>query len=246
MRKWLGFLFIAALSTAVFVGCSDDDDEDVLPVARSINVQSPNGGEVWGVGVVNVVSWGVSNVDGNVRIEANYNYPSNDWQSVAASVPASSGSYQWTVASTATEDARVRVVSISYAGVGDTSATSFTIDRCVNDCEQAIPITVGTTHSGCALQQSGPDTLNWYRINNLPAGNYRFRLQDLPQSADFDIYVSNDCGNFAWVHQFLASGPEDTTVAMNAGDYVVMVYRARFGDGQTSPGGSYELIFSNP
>ena len=58
-----------------------------------INLLSPNGGEVWGVGSTQNITW-TSTLIANVKIE----YTSNDgasWSTIVESTPASAGTFSW-------------------------------------------------------------------------------------------------------------------------------------------------------
>jgi Chitobiase/beta-hexosaminidase C-terminal domain len=90
-----------------------------------ITVTSPNGGETWPIGSNKTITWTSSGITGNVKIELSRNGGST-WTTIKSSTP-NDGEYVWKVTSPATTQARIRVTSISYPSVSDTSDGNFTI-----------------------------------------------------------------------------------------------------------------------
>lgn len=90
----------------------------------SVTVTSPNGGESWAGGSVQNVTWTSSGVT-NVKLE--YTLNGSTWSVITASTAASAGSYAWTVPSSATTAAKVRVSDAAAATVTDASNAAFTI-----------------------------------------------------------------------------------------------------------------------
>ncbi|MDX2030540.1 MAG: lamin tail domain-containing protein [Blastocatellia bacterium] len=89
-----------------------------------VSVVSPNGGESWAGGAARNITWTSVNV-ANVRIEYTLNNGTN-WTVIASSTPASAGSYAWTVPSTASTSARVRISDVATTAT-DQSDGTFTI-----------------------------------------------------------------------------------------------------------------------
>lgn len=89
----------------------------------SVTVTAPNGGESWAGGSSHAVTWTSANVS-TVRVEASLDGGAT-WSVLTAST-ASPGSYSWTVPSTATTTARVRVTDTA-SGTSDLSDGAFSI-----------------------------------------------------------------------------------------------------------------------
>ncbi|QRN97120.1 lamin tail domain-containing protein [Archangium violaceum] len=89
-----------------------------------VTVTSPNGGESWVVGSSHAITWTASGVT-NVKVE--YTLNGSTWTVLTSSTSASTGSYTWTVPSTATTTARVRVSDASNSAITDTSNAAFTL-----------------------------------------------------------------------------------------------------------------------
>ncbi len=88
-------------------------------------VTSPNGGEQIALGATyNILWWAVSIND--VRIEYSINNGQN-WNLIAASVPASAGTYTWNVPNVNSISALIRVTDNSNAAITDQSDATFSI-----------------------------------------------------------------------------------------------------------------------
>lgn len=103
-----------SIISALPVGCNAGNvilSESCTPVVQqpsnqtvrtSITVTSPNGGENWNIGETHAITWTSSGIIGNVSIslEGYTVYTSGQWLPyIIATVPASSGSYSWRIAS---------------------------------------------------------------------------------------------------------------------------------------------------
>ena len=97
-------------------------------VSTSVTVTSPNGGESWSSGSTRAITWTSSGL-ANVKIE--YTLNGTSWTVAASSVAASAGTFSWTVPTTSTTTARVRVSDAAGSGVTDTSDGAFTITQTV-------------------------------------------------------------------------------------------------------------------
>jgi endonuclease/exonuclease/phosphatase family metal-dependent hydrolase len=93
-------------------------------VTASVTVGSPNGGESWAGGSTQSITWTATGVT-NVKLE--YTLDGTTWTTLTSSTSASTGSYSWTVPSTATTTAKVRVSDAANSAITDTSNAAFTI-----------------------------------------------------------------------------------------------------------------------
>ncbi|HEX8694547.1 MAG TPA: lamin tail domain-containing protein [Longimicrobium sp.] len=89
----------------------------------SVTVTAPNGGESWAGGSTQTIAWTSSGV-ASVKLE--YTLDGAAWSVITASTAAAGGSYAWTVPSTASTAARVRV-SDAAGTASDASDAPFTI-----------------------------------------------------------------------------------------------------------------------
>ena len=92
--------------------------------SASVTVNSPNGGESYTTGSAQSITWTATGVT-NVKVE--YTLNGSTWTVLTSSTAASTGSYSWTVPSTATTTAKVRVSDAANSTITDTSNANFTI-----------------------------------------------------------------------------------------------------------------------
>jgi hypothetical protein len=96
------------------------------PVVSNIELISPNGGQEWEAGTEQTISWQASDDIDNVKLEYTVDEGAT-WVVIAESVPASDGSYAWTVPEEALSNAKVRVSTLDGA-VSDQSDEVFSTD----------------------------------------------------------------------------------------------------------------------
>ena len=93
-----------------------------------MQVISPNGGEIWGVGTTQQITWVAENYVGsksNVKLEYSTN-SGGSWLPIEESVP-DTGSYDWTVPATLSENCRVKVSDPTDGDPFDISDADFSI-----------------------------------------------------------------------------------------------------------------------
>jgi hypothetical protein len=116
---------VATVDGTDFIAISDD--YNFTTTGPTITVISPNGGEYWTIGCRQTINWTSAGVTGNVRIELSRNGGST-WKTIMRSTP-NDGSQVWRVTGPATDQARIRVVSIDNPTISDISDDNFTITR---------------------------------------------------------------------------------------------------------------------
>lgn len=92
---------------------------------QSVNVVSPNGGEIWQSGTSRNITWTSGNL-AQLKIEYSTG-PGEPWQTIVASTPAAAGAYSWTVPQTPSLQARIRISDAADGIPADTSEALFTI-----------------------------------------------------------------------------------------------------------------------
>ncbi|NBV14423.1 MAG: hypothetical protein EBS07_10200, partial [Sphingobacteriia bacterium] len=123
-----------------------------INTANNLQLISPNGGENFANGSVQFIQW-VSNSINNVRLEYSTNSGSS-WTLISASEPATLGSYTWTVPSTATNQALVRISDVlNLNTIRDTSANLFIISSPIADKYY------GGSYDGHSLNISQPPSI---------------------------------------------------------------------------------------
>jgi len=93
--------------------------------AQSVTLLSPNGGQTWNAGTLQQITWSSFNM-ANVKIEYRTS-PVGPWVIIAASTPATTGSFSWNIPDVSTTQARVRVSDATDTTPLAMSANDFTI-----------------------------------------------------------------------------------------------------------------------
>ncbi len=96
----------------------------IVVQAASIQVTSPNGGEIWYINQQKKIKWSSSNV-ANVKIEISYDNGSS-WNLIATS-PAQNGEYLWTVSGSPSNQCRIKISSVENPNTFDVSDNAFII-----------------------------------------------------------------------------------------------------------------------
>lgn len=168
-----------------------------IPPPPSIAVTAPNGGENWAIGSSQNITW---NSTGVTYVDIDYSTDGGStWNSVATNI-ASSGTYAWTVPSTASTNCLVRVMDSSNPSVGDTSNATFTISiSSVIEMEATDEIFIypNPTHDFITLNiasYKNPEVLIISTVDGkvikkeiISAENHVINLQELPAG----IYILN-------------------------------------------------------
>jgi GH25 family lysozyme M1 (1,4-beta-N-acetylmuramidase) len=90
-----------------------------------IQVTSPNSGETWTLGSRQNITWVSSGVTGNVNISLSRD-GGNSWRDIVSGTP-NDGNEPWIVKGPTTNEARIKVVSVSDPNIHDVSDMSFSI-----------------------------------------------------------------------------------------------------------------------
>lgn len=93
----------------------------------SLELFHPIGNERLPYSVPTMISWGTSELPGNIILELNRNYPSSEWQTIYSNVPALNGSIIWTPSSPISSNARIRIRSQVFSTLADTSNENFSV-----------------------------------------------------------------------------------------------------------------------
>ncbi len=110
---------------------SETDNSDAvftISEPRTITLTSPNGGETWDGGSTQTITWSSTGTIPTVRLTYSTN-GGNTWETIHNSVP-NTGSYSWTVPSTASVNCKVRLydpATVPAVWVEDISETVFQI-----------------------------------------------------------------------------------------------------------------------
>ncbi|MFN4234777.1 MAG: YCF48-related protein [Bacteroidia bacterium] len=122
----------------------------------TIVVTAPNGGEFYGIGNSYYITWNSSGIS-NVKIEYTTNNGST-WNTIVNSVPASNGSYLWTVPNTPSQSCRVRISDVNNSSTSDLSNSLFTILQPY--------ITVLSPNTSVTFNAGSTYNINWDALGN--------------------------------------------------------------------------------
>ncbi|MDP2207498.1 MAG: M12 family metallo-peptidase, partial [Bacteroidota bacterium] len=167
----------------------DISNANFTVVPSSITVISPNGGESWIMGTNQSITWTSTGVT-NVKIEYTTNNGTN-WLTIAESVPASPASYLWTVPTTATTQAQVRVSSATVSSLSDISNNVFSI--------QFPPSITLVSPNGSDLFPIGFErTVQWSSVNI--SGSVKIELSR-DEGSNYEVLFANspNDGSENWV-----------------------------------------------
>jgi hypothetical protein len=117
----------------------------------SLSFLSPQGGEHWMTGSHQTVTWTSNNYDGTVTLEFSSDNGTT-WTQLGASLPAS-GSYQWTLPSTASKTCQLRAYGPEH--VPTATSSLFEITTAGSSLRMLYP------DGGEKMNTSGAETLRW-------------------------------------------------------------------------------------
>jgi hypothetical protein len=93
--------------------------------ASSITVTAPNGGETLAIGSTEDITWSSNDITGNVKISLSHD-SGLTWKTLFSST-ADTGTRSWKVTGSAEADLRIKVCSVNYPAICDSSDADFSI-----------------------------------------------------------------------------------------------------------------------
>ena len=192
-------------------------------VMPKITIVSPNGGENWYITKIDTIKWTSSHVN-NAKIEYTTNNGTG-WKTVIASIPASLGSYPWTIPNELSNQCKVRISDTSNSSISDTSDNTFTIS------EQP-SISVTSPGAGSIWVVGTQQTVKWSTIN--VTGNLNIKLStnggstfpitlisNTPNDSSEVITVPNDSSS---TYRVLVESVNNTSVfGLSNGNFTIVI-----------------------
>jgi len=116
-------------------GIQDVSDAPFTVMERSILLTAPNGQEKWRVGTSQAIEWKTYNLTGNLKIEISSDAGAN-WTTLASST-SDDGIFMWQVDENfvSIEQCLIKVSSLDFPGITDTSDQLFSIYVCPLICD---------------------------------------------------------------------------------------------------------------
>ena len=174
---------------------------DPIPTCSVVDVTAPNGGEVWTGGSTQNITWTSTDVT-NVNIEFSSDNGAN-WNTVATSVAAATGTFSFSVPNISSTLCLVRVSDTDNASIFDVSDNTFTINAAVVNPT----ITIGSSTTVAGSYVTIPIDLtapSGFKIDYLLQGKIHFdatKLKFLYGGYDPGMLVND----FGWTGTFYSA-----------------------------------------
>ena len=105
----------------------NDASNNTFSIKGSITVTAPNGGEAWGVGTDQNITWTKTGTIATVKIEYSTDGGSTYPNTIVASTDAATGVYVWNIPDAISSQLKVRITNNADTSVSDASDTNFKI-----------------------------------------------------------------------------------------------------------------------
>ncbi|MCP4221247.1 MAG: hypothetical protein GY765_41860, partial [bacterium] len=189
---WLVPIEAVGLTTTIKIREVGGDVSDVsdavftviAPVANTITVTAPNGGENWEVGSNQTIGWISSGSIANVKIDLSTDN-GGSWDGIAASTP-NNGSFSWTVTDTPSTACLIRITDTA-SSTTDNSDTAFTITR--------PGLTLTSPNGGENWETGTTETISWTSIGTI--ANVKIELYRNSAWEQLSASTANT-GSYSW------------------------------------------------
>ncbi|MFH0736446.1 MAG: T9SS type A sorting domain-containing protein [bacterium] len=173
-----------ALEPAIF-----DISNNVFEIYQpGVTLTSPNGGELWRVGTLQNITWNSINIV-NIKLEYTVNN-GNNWQQIVTDIPASQGSYQWTIPNTVGLNCKVRISDVLEPDLNDVSNNVFTIYQ--------PGITISSPNGGENWRVGTQQNITW-NSNNIASLNLEYSTDNGLLWLPIVSGVPGSTGSYAWI-----------------------------------------------
>lgn len=175
------------------VGDSSNANFNIANPSLALTV--PNGGEIWNTGTNQTVRWNKTNISGGVNLFVNRNYPAGSWDPIAVNIVVDT--FSWAVNTPNSNNARLRVQSVTLPALLDESNGNFNIGT-------ALELTA--PNGGEAWNAGTLYAISFNRYN--AAGNVTIELNRSWPSTTWETVATNvSSSSYSW----LVTGPPSTT-----------------------------------
>ncbi|MDP1994646.1 MAG: hypothetical protein Q8K40_05295, partial [Ignavibacteria bacterium] len=178
------------------------DQSDATFNILKLDLATPDGNEGWTIGSTKNITWSSSGIS-NVKLEYSTNNGSI-WQSIAASVTASLGTYAWTVPNEPTSQMLVKVSDVATSTIQDSSSATFFVGKIAvteplagSFYQSGKVLTVKWTAQGVnniRIAYTSDNGGNWTTLPNIinaSTGTYNFTIPSNLNSSQARIRVSD-------------------------------------------------------
>ncbi|MFQ5640053.1 MAG: FG-GAP-like repeat-containing protein [bacterium] len=166
----------------------DLSDNRFQIVGSSLNLTSPNGGEVWYSGTSQTLSWTSTGMINSVNLEYSLN-DGSDWMMIAANVP-NTGNYLWNIPAVETDSALVRISDATDGTPKDVSDSLFTI--------LTAGLTVVSPNGGETLFGGKTHTITWTSTGPIGSVSLEYSL-DSGNAWEIILSAAANNGSHEWL-----------------------------------------------
>jgi hypothetical protein len=160
--------------------------DDAFSICSQLALSAPNGGEVWHIGQIYDITWATSGIGGNAVLEYSTDAGAT-WDTIVTATP-DNGIFDWSVPSTPTTLARVRVSHESCPGNYDESDADFTITE--------YAVTVTQPDGGECWIRGTTNEITWSAVGI--SGNIRIELYKAGILSSTIIDSTANDGHYDW------------------------------------------------
>ena len=170
----------------------DTSDGVFAIVVPRIAISAPNGGEIWTVGDVEVITWSVvGSLSGNLKLEYSKDNFVSDTHLIDGAVANTLTSYNWTIPNDVSSTVRVRITDLGQTASTDKSDTDFTISP-------APEITVTAPNGGESWIIGTEHNITWTDNGGIISNN--LTLEYTTDGATYNSIATGEAndGSYTW------------------------------------------------
>jgi hypothetical protein len=154
-----------------------------------IDLTSPITSVSWKVGTSHNITWSVSSTISNVKLEYTTNNGSS-WNTIASSLVATLGTYEWVVPNTTSAYCKVRISNVSSSSVYAESPVFFTITK---------SLIVKSPNGGEAWEVGSIKNIIWERDASIDFIRIQYTTNPAANVwTDINTYVDASLGTYSW------------------------------------------------
>src|SRR5207247_2352393 len=166
-----------------------DTSDANFKIVGSLTVTAPNGGEKWGVGTAQTITWTKTGSIANVKLEYSRNGTFSDAVVIAASTPAATLSYAWTVPDALSTTVKVRITDTGDTTVTDASDATFTI---------LAGFTLSSPNGGEIWTVGSSQSIAWTTGGTVPNVKLEYSTDGGSTYPNVIIASTPNTGSFSW------------------------------------------------
>lgn len=184
-----------------------ESDSHFIVMTPGILLEQPWPTSVWHVGQIHTITWSHWYADSPVAIELNRTYPTGPWETLADSTE-NDGLFAWNVTGPNSESARIRISTLSYPFIADSTDGDFSITNVMQPGVLWERSYGGPDYDGCY-------TLDRTLDNGLILGGMSMRSNNNEHAW---LVRSDNTGDTIWTRQFYTDYYDEARWVQTASD----------------------------